>query len=86
MSLACKLASMRRWAPAHYKPTNGSAYNDALKQCASPALWFDPEMSSMPPPRGKRGRQQRFSDVAIQTRRTLKVLLGLLLWQPTGFV
>ena len=40
----------------------------------------------MPPPSGKRGRQQSFSDAAIQTCLTLKVLFGLPLRQTTGFV
>ena len=40
----------------------------------------------VPPPSGKRGRQCRFSDAAIQTCLTLKVLFGLPLRQTTGFV
>ena len=39
-----------------------------------------------PPPSGKRGRQQQFSDAAIQTCLTLKVLFGMPLRQTTGFV
>jgi hypothetical protein len=39
-----------------------------------------------PPPNGKRGRQQQFSDAAIQTCLTLKVLFGMPLRQTTGFV
>jgi hypothetical protein len=39
----------------------------------------------VPPPSGKRGRQQSFSDAA-QTCLTLKVLVGLPLRQTTGFV
>ncbi|PYG24682.1 DDE family transposase [Pelagimonas varians] len=40
----------------------------------------------VPPPSGKRGRQQNFSDAAIQACLTLKVLFGLPLRQTTGFV
>lgn len=40
----------------------------------------------VPPPGGKRGRQQRFSDAAIQACLTLKVLFGMPLRQTTGFV
>ena len=47
---------------------------------------FDPEMAWTPPPSGKRGRQQQFSDAAIQTCLTLKVLFGMPLCQTTGFV
>ena len=39
-----------------------------------------------PPPNGKRGRQQQFSDAAIQTCLTLKVLFGMPLRHTTGFV
>jgi len=37
-------------------------------------------------PSGKRGRQQAYSDAAIQTCLTIKVLIGLPLRQTTGFV
>jgi hypothetical protein len=40
----------------------------------------------VPPPIGKRGRQQRFSNAAIQASLTLKVLFGMPLRQITGFV
>ena len=43
-------------------------------------------MDWTPPPTGKRGRQQQFSDAAIQTCLTLKVLFGMPLRQTTGFV
>jgi len=77
---------MSSWAPTKYKTTNWSAYNDALKRRGSLELWFDPEMVWVPPPGGKRGRQQRFSDAAIQACLTLKVLFGMPLRQTTGFV
>jgi len=40
----------------------------------------------VPPPSGRRGRQQDFSDAAIQACLTLKVLFGLPLRLTTGFV
>jgi hypothetical protein len=43
-------------------------------------------MEWIPPPTGKRGRQQSFSDAAIQTCLTMKVLFGMPLRQTTGFV
>ena len=55
-------------------------------QLESLLIWFDPEMVWTPPPRGKRGRQPQFSDAAIQTCLTLKVLFGMPLRQTTGFV
>jgi hypothetical protein len=57
-----------------------------LKQRGSLSIWFDPERVWKPPSSGKRGRQQQFSDAAIQTCLTLKVLFGMPLRQTTGFV
>ena len=72
--------------PTKYKTTNWPLYNTALKQRGPLSIWFDPEMVWTPPPSGKRGRQRRFSDAAIQTCLTLKVLFGMPLRQTTGFV
>ena len=77
---------MSSWAPTKYKTKNWSSYNDSLKQRGSLSIWFDPEMVWTPPPSGKRGRQQQFSDAATQTCLTLKVLFGMPLHQTTGFV
>ena len=77
---------MSSWAHTTYKTKNWSSYNDSLKQRGSLSIWFDPEMVWTPPPSGKRGRQQQFSDAAIQTCLTLKVLFGMPLRQTTGFV
>lgn len=68
---------MSSWAPTQYKTTNWSSYNNALKQHGSLSIWLDPEMVWVPPPRGKRGRPCQFSDAAIQTCLTLKVLFGM---------
>ena len=73
-------------APTKYKTKNWSAYNEALKRRGSLSIWFDPEMVWTPPPSGKRGRQAQFSDAAIQTCLTMKVLFGLPLRQTIGFV
>ena len=77
---------MSSWAPTKYKTTNWSAYNEALRQRGSLTIWFDPDMVWRPPPTGKRGRQPSFSDAAIQTCLTMKVLFGMPLRQTTGFV
>ncbi len=37
-------------------------------------------------PTGRRGRQQTYSDAAIQTCLSMKVLFGMALLQTTGFV
>lgn len=72
--------------PASYKTNNWPAYNEALKQRGSLTIWFDPDMVWVPPPTGKRGRQPQYSDAAIQTCLTMKVLFGMALRQTTGFV
>ena len=48
--------------------------------------WFDPEMIWAAAPTGRRGRQQTYSNAAIQTCLSLKVLFGMALRQTTGFV
>ena len=77
---------MSSWAPAKYKTTNWSAHNEALKRRGSLTVWFDSEMTWRPPPTGRRGRHPNFSDAAIQTCLTMKVLFGMPLSQTTGFV
>lgn len=77
---------MSSWTPTAYKTTNWSNYNRSLKQRGSLSIWFDAEMKWNAVPSGKRGRQQAYSDAAIQTCLTLKVLFGLPLRQATGFV
>lgn len=49
-------------------------------------IWFDPEMTWDAVPTGRRGCQQTYSDAAIQTCLTMKVLFGMALRQTTGFV
>ncbi len=69
-----------------YKTLNWSAYNKALKCRGSLTIWFDPAMLWAAQPTGKRGRQPVYSDPAIQTCLTMKVLFGMALRQTTGFV
>lgn len=75
-------------SPTHpiYKTRNWPAYNESLKRRGSLTIWFDPEMSWDAAPTGRRGRQQTYSDAAIQTCLTLKVLFGMALWETSGFV
>ena len=77
---------MNSWAPTKYWITNWSSYDEALKQRGLLTIWFDPGMVRKPPPTGKRGRQQSFSDAAIQTCLTMQVLFGMPLRQKTGFM
>jgi Transposase DDE domain. len=77
---------MSRPTPPTYKIKNWRAYNEALKRRGSLTVWFDPELTWEAKPTGKRGRQPIYSDAAIQTCLTMKVLFGMALRQTTGFV
>ena len=77
---------MSCWTPSKYKTRNWVEYNFSLKQRGSLSIWFDPGMTWEADASGRRGRQQTYSDAAIQTCLTLKVLFGLPLRQTTGFV
>src|SRR6056297_313697 len=77
---------MSRPIPPSYKTKNWPACNEALKQRGSLTIWFDPDMVWVPPPTGKRGRQPQYSDAAIQTCLTMKVLFGMARRQTTGVV
>ena len=59
---------------------------NALKRRGSLAIWLDPDMAWAAQPTGKRGRQPRYSDAAVQTCLTRKVRFGMALRQTTGFV
>ncbi|NHN91086.1 IS5 family transposase [Acetobacter sicerae] len=77
---------MSKPPPIRYRTTNWRSYNAALKQRGSLTVWFDPTMAWNGFPTGRRGRRPDYSDVAIQTCLTLKVLFGMALRQTTGFV
>jgi len=77
---------MSRPTPPTYKIKNWRAYNEALKRRGSLTIWFDPEMTWEAKPTGKRGRRLTYSDAAIQTCLTMKVLFGMALRQTTGLV
>ena len=77
---------MSSWTPTKYKTRNWAEYNPSLKKRGSLSIWFDPEMAWEAAPSGQRGRQQAYSDAAIQACLTLKVLFGLPLRQTTGFI
>ena len=77
---------MSRANAPSYKTLNWPAYNKALKRRGSLTIWFDPEMIWAAKPTGKRGRQPVYSDAAVQTCLTMKVLFGMALRQTTGFV
>lgn len=69
-----------------YKTANWRDDNGALRQRGSVTVWFDQEMVWEAVPSGKRGRRQVYSDAALQSNLTLKVLFGMALRQTTGLV
>jgi len=77
---------MSRPTSPTYKTRNWPAYNEALKRRGSLTIWFDSEMIWEAAPTGRRGRQQTYSNAAIQTCLSMKVLFGMALRQTTGFV
>ena len=81
MNPAWQLCCMSNPPPPVCKTRNWSAYNDALRRRGSLTIWFDPAMPWEAAPTGKRGRQPDYSDAAIQTCLTMKVLFGLALRQ-----
>lgn len=68
---------MSRPTPSTDKTRNWPSYNEALKRRGFLTIWFDPAMSWDAKPTGKRGRQPSYSDAAIQTCLTIKVLFGI---------
>ena len=72
---------MSKPTPPTYRTTNWAAYNAALRQRGSLLVWFDPGTEWLAVPRGRRGRPTTFSDAAIQTCLTMKVLFGIALRQ-----
>ena len=73
-------------AKPRYKTTNWAEYNAALKARGSLTIWLDKDMQWYAQASGKRGRQQLFSDAAIQFCLSIKCLFGLALRQSLGLV
>mgnify|MGYP001059470490 FL=1 len=77
---------MSRPTPPIYRTRNWPAYNEALKRRGSLTIWFDVEIIWDGAPTGRRGRKQSYSDAAIQTCLSMKMLFGMALRQTTGVV
>ena len=69
-----------------YRTTNWTEYNAPLKARGSLTVWLDKEMQWFAEPNGKRGRNQTFSDAAIQFCLSIKCLFGQPLRQSLGMV
>ena len=71
-----------------YRVRNWSEYDEALRKRGDVTVWFDAAAIEQwtPPKNGRRGGQRRYSNLAILTALTLRVLFRLPLRQTEGFL
>jgi hypothetical protein len=71
-----------------YRVSNWAEYDRALVQRGSITLWISENAvaSWKPAPTGRRGGQKKFSDHAIETALTLRLVFNLPLRQAEGFL
>jgi predicted double-glycine peptidase len=69
-----------------YRTTNWPSYNKALINRGNISIWFDPKTKWYAQPQGKQGRNQTYSDIAIQCCLMIKSRFQLSLRMVTGFV
>jgi len=71
-----------------YRVTNWPEYDRALRNRGDITLWLSHSAIKAwtPKPKGSQGRQQKYSDLAIETVLTLRLLFHLPLRQAEGFV
>ena len=79
-------SQMNKPTPKIYRTTNWSFYNKALINRGNISIWFDPKTQWYAQPKGKHGRNQTYSDAAIQCCLMIKSLFRLSLRMVTGFV
>ena len=77
---------MNKPTPKIYRTTNWSSYNSALINRGNLSIWLDPKTQWYAQPKGKHGRNQTYSDTAIQCCLMIKSLFRLSLRMVTGFV
>ena len=71
-----------------YRVANWAAYNQTLVRRGDVTVWLSAEaIAAWTPGRsGRRGGQRRYSDLAIETAMTLRLLYHLPLRQAEGFL
>ena len=71
-----------------YRVTNWPQYEQSLRNRGSLTLWISPSAikSWKSPKSGKPGRQQQYTNLAIETILTLRLLFHLPLRQTEGFI
>ena len=77
---------MNKPAPKTCCTTNWSSYNRVLINWGNIFIWFDPKTQWYAQSQGKQGRNQIYSDTAIQCCLMIKSLFRLSLLMVTGFV
>ena len=77
---------MKKPTPKIYRTINWSKYNQALINRGNISIWFDPKTQWYAQPKSKHGRNQTYSDAAIQCCLMIKSLFRLSLRMVTGFV
>ncbi|WP_413773107.1 transposase [Acinetobacter sp. ANC 4178] len=77
---------MKKFALKTYRTTNWSSYNRALINRGNISIRFDPKTQWYAQPHGKHGRNQTYSDTAIQCCLMIKSLFRLSLRMVTDFV
>ncbi len=68
---------MNKPASKIYRTTNWSSYNRALINRGNISIWFDPKTQWYAQSQGKQGRNQTYSDTAIQCCLMIKLLFRL---------
>ena len=86
-----KESHKRSRSPAYktkYRVTNWNEYERSLRNRGNLTLWLSPSAIKAWKAKksGKPGRQQKYSDLAIETVLTLRVLFHLPLRQTEGFI
>ncbi len=71
-----------------YRVDNWAEYEKGLRDRGDVTIWFSEEATKAwtPTGNGKRGGQQQYSDLAIETALTLRLVFHLALRQTEGFV
>ncbi|MCP3917975.1 MAG: hypothetical protein GY711_20705 [bacterium] len=71
-----------------YRVTNWPEYERSLVRRGDVTIWLTPEAVAAwrPTPNGTRGGQRRYSDLAIETSLTLRLVFHLPLRQAEGFL
>lgn len=87
MSFKHNASRRDKFTKAQYRVTNWAEYNEALRRRGDVTVWFSEDAVAgwRAARSGKCGGQRRYSDLAIETCLTLRVVFGLPLRQTQGF-